>query len=90
MSEREWRPKADEIKGQKLPCPISPPVGYQVTGNDYYGRNEQMVKPDGTMCVAKDVLGWYQITQAYDDRYRKPVMHTETNTFDSDEAPTWL
>ncbi len=66
------------------------PPGYQVMGNDYYGRNEKILKPDGTMCVAEDVMGWYQITRAYYDRYKKPVMHTETNTFDPDEAPTWL
>ncbi|MBA3659528.1 MAG: family 1 glycosylhydrolase [Gemmatimonadales bacterium] len=66
------------------------PPGYQVMGNDYYGRNERILKPDGTMCVAEDVMGWYQITRAYYDRYRKPVMHTETNHFDAQEAPTWL
>jgi beta-glucosidase/6-phospho-beta-glucosidase/beta-galactosidase len=59
-------------------------------GNDYYGRNEHIIKPDGSMCQAEDVLGWYQITKDYYQRYRKPVMHTETNVFDADEAPTWL
>jgi hypothetical protein len=66
------------------------PPGYQVMGNDYYGRNERILLPDGTTASAEDVLGWYQITKAYYDRYRKPVMHTETNVFDADEAPTWL
>ncbi len=66
------------------------PPGYQIVGNDYYGRNEKILKPDGTMCLAEDVLGWYQITKRYYDRYRKPVMYTETNVFDADEAPTWL
>ena len=66
------------------------PPGYQVMGNDYYGRNERILLPDGTTVSAEDVLGWYQITKAYYDRYRKPVMHTETNVFDADEAPTWL
>ena len=66
------------------------PPGYQIMGNDYYGRNEQILKPDGTMCVAEDVMGWYQITRAYYERYKKPVMHTETNHFDPEEAPTWL
>jgi beta-glucosidase/6-phospho-beta-glucosidase/beta-galactosidase len=66
------------------------PPGYQIMGNDYYGRNEQILKPDGSTCLAEDVLGWYQITRAYYDRYKKPVMHTETNTFDAEEAPTWL
>ncbi len=30
------------------------------------------------------------ITKDYYQRYRKPVMHTETNVFDADAAPTWL
>jgi beta-glucosidase/6-phospho-beta-glucosidase/beta-galactosidase len=66
------------------------PPGYQIMGNDYYGRNEKILKPDGSMCTAEDVMGWYQITREYYLRYRKPVMHTETNVFDAAEAPTWL
>ena len=66
------------------------PPGYQVMGNDYYGRNEHIMKPDGTMCPAEDVWGWYQITKQYYRRYNKPVMHTETNVFDADAAPNWL
>ena len=66
------------------------PPGYQIMGNDYYGRNERILKPDGTMCPAEDVLGWYQITKEYHARYKKPVMHTETNTFDAEAAPSWL
>ena len=66
------------------------PPGYQVMGNDYYGRNERIKLPDGSMCEAEDVLGWYHLTQEYYDRYRKPVMHTETNHFDADLAPAWL
>jgi beta-glucosidase/6-phospho-beta-glucosidase/beta-galactosidase len=64
--------------------------GYQIMGNDYYGRNERILLPDGTLCHAEDVLGWYQITRDYYNRYKKPVMHTETNTFDADENSTWL
>jgi len=66
------------------------PPGYQIMGNDYYGRNEHILKPDGSMCPAEDVMGWYQITKQYYRRYSKPVMHTETNVFDADAAPTWL
>jgi beta-glucosidase/6-phospho-beta-glucosidase/beta-galactosidase len=66
------------------------PPGYQIMGNDYYGRNEHIMKPDGSMCPAEDVMGWYQITKEYYRRYKKPVMHTETNVFDPDNAPTWL
>ena len=66
------------------------PPGYQIMGNDYYGRNERILLPDGSMCQAQDVLGWYQITHEYYRRYQKPVMHTETNVFDADEAPSWI
>ncbi|GAC1375372.1 MAG: family 1 glycosylhydrolase [Hymenobacter sp.] len=66
------------------------PPGYQIMGNDYYGRNERIILPDGTVCTSMDVLGWYNITLEYYRRYRKPVMHTETNVFDAHEAPTWL
>jgi beta-glucosidase/6-phospho-beta-glucosidase/beta-galactosidase len=66
------------------------PPGYQVMGNDYYGRNERILLPDGALAAGEDVLGWYQMTKAYYDRYRKPVMHTETNVFDADKAPNWL
>ncbi len=66
------------------------PPGYQVMGNDYYGRNEHILKPDGSMCPAEDVMGWYQITKQYYDRYKKPVMHTETNVLEEAGAVTWL
>ena len=66
------------------------PPGYQVMGNDYYGRNETMLLPDGSSASCEDVLGWYQITKQYYDRYKKPVMHTETNHFNADTAANWL
>lgn len=69
---------------------VGEPPGYQIMGNDYYGRNERILKPDGSFARAEDVFGWYQITRDYYDRYKKPVMHTETNVADAEEAPTWL
>ncbi len=66
------------------------PPGYQIMGNDYYGRNEHIILPDGGACPAEDVMGWYQITREYYDRYKKPVMHTETNVFDPEEAKSWI
>ena len=66
------------------------PPGYQVMGSDYYGRNERIKLADGTFCEAQDVLGWYKMVSEYVHRYRKPVMHTETNVFDPAEAPAWL
>ena len=66
------------------------PPGYQVMGNYYYGRNERIRLADGSFISASDVMGWYQITKGYYDRYKKPVMHTETNVFEAAEAPAWL
>ena len=66
------------------------PPGYQIMGCDYYGRNEKIIKPDGKTCSGEDVLGWYQIVREYFERYKKPVMHTETNVFDPELAGQWL
>jgi len=66
------------------------PAGFQIMGNDYYGHNEKLILPNGSRTFGEDVLGWYLITQRYYHRYYKPVMHTETNTFDPNNAPGWL
>ncbi len=66
------------------------PPGHQIVGLDYYGRNETIIKPDGSTCNAEDGLGWASIAREYYQRYRKPIMHTETNDFDPNRAPCWL
>src|SRR6266576_2681868 len=66
------------------------PSGFQVMGNDYYGHNEKLLLPDGTMTYGEDVLGWYLVTLRYYRRYYKPVMHTETNTPHPELAVQWL
>ena len=66
------------------------PPGYQIMGNDYYGRNEHLRLPDGTVIEGEDIAGWYGITKTYYQRYLKPVMHTETNVMDAEKAPNWL
>ena len=50
-----------------------------VMGNDYYETNEHLVRRDGSIVPSGDVLGYYVVTKQYFDRYRLPVMHTETN-----------
>ncbi|MFT3789171.1 MAG: family 1 glycosylhydrolase [Tepidisphaeraceae bacterium] len=50
-----------------------------IMGTDYYITNEHIVKDDGHTMAAGDVYGYYVITRQYYDRYRLPVMHTETN-----------
>ena len=54
------------------------PPGYQVMGMDYYGRNEHILKPDGSM-LDGDVMGWHQITKSYYDRYKSPERYSEPN-----------
>lgn len=61
-----------------------------VMGNDYYITNEHLVHSDGTWSAAGEIFGYYVITHQYYDRYRLPVMHTETNLADSEQAPGWL
>jgi beta-glucosidase/6-phospho-beta-glucosidase/beta-galactosidase len=59
-------------------------------GNDYYVTNEHLVRGDKTWTPAGEIFGYYVITHQYYHRYRIPVMHTETNLMDADEAPFWL
>jgi len=61
-----------------------------VMGNDYYITNEHIVHEDGTWSASGEIFGYYVITHQYFERYRLPVMHTETNLADAAEAPGWL
>lgn len=64
-----------------------------VMGNDYYVTNEHRVWPDGQTAPAGEVFGYDEITVQYYDRYRLPVMHTETNLHEGPgghEAVYWL
>lgn len=60
-----------------------------VLGNDYYKTNEHMVHPDGSTSASGEIFGYYVITRQYYDRYRIPVMHTETNVAEP-AAVDWL
>ncbi|MGZ3273050.1 MAG: family 1 glycosylhydrolase [Caulobacteraceae bacterium] len=64
-----------------------------VMGNDYYSTNEHWVAADGSVRTAGEVFGYSEITREYFDRYRLPVMHTETNLRtegDGAAAVLWL
>jgi beta-glucosidase len=64
-----------------------------IMGNDYYVTNEHRVRADGFSTAAGDIFGYDEITRQYYDRYRLPVMHTETNLIEGpngDEAVNWL
>ncbi|WP_229483403.1 family 1 glycosylhydrolase [Massilia horti] len=64
-----------------------------IMGNDYYATNEHIVYPDGSTYIC-EMFGYYVITRQYYNRYRIPVMHTETNNRDlgtgEKDARIWL
>ncbi len=64
-----------------------------ILGNDYYATNEHRVSADGTVVPSGEVFGYDEITRHYFDRFRLPVMHTETNCAEGptgQEAVDWL
>lgn len=64
-----------------------------IMGNDYYVTNEHRVSADGHTSASGEVFGYDEITWQYYDRYRLPVMHTETNCNEGPlgtEAVYWL
>jgi beta-glucosidase len=64
-----------------------------IMGNDYYVTNEHRVTPDGQVFGSGEVFGYNEITRQYYERYRLPVMHTETNFGqgpNGDESVNWL
>jgi beta-glucosidase/6-phospho-beta-glucosidase/beta-galactosidase len=69
------------------------PKHYCIMGNDYYVTNEHHVNPDGSTRAAGEIFGYDEITREYYERYKLPVMHTETNLHQGprgDEAVAWL
>ncbi|HZL38424.1 MAG TPA: family 1 glycosylhydrolase [Tepidisphaeraceae bacterium] len=60
-----------------------------IMGTDYYITNEHVLRSDGRSIGAGDVYGYYVITRQYYERYRVPVMHTETNRT-AKHAVEWL
>jgi len=61
-----------------------------VMGMDYYGGNERTIQPDGTEQAVGPILGWHTIALQYYQRYRKPIMLTETNILGAEQGPGWL
>lgn len=64
-----------------------------IMGNDYYHTNEHRVHADGSSRASGEVLGYDAITWQYYQRYRLPVMYTETNFndfADGSGAVDWL
>ncbi|GAC1576417.1 MAG: family 1 glycosylhydrolase [Sphingomicrobium sp.] len=64
-----------------------------ILGNDYYMTNEHRVFADGHTEASGEVFGYSEITRQYHNRYRVPIMHTETNLREGptgQEAVQWL
>jgi len=61
-----------------------------ILGLDYYEWNEKLINSDGNIEMLGELFGWYVITMQYFKRYRRLIMHTETNTPDAEAAPSWL
>lgn len=59
-----------------------------IMGMDFYKENERSIKSDGSHEPIGPVLGWEAIGRTYFDRYKKPMLLSETNCR---EMPTrWL
>jgi hypothetical protein len=61
-----------------------------VLGLDYYEWNERLVSRDRRARALGELFGWYVIASQYWERYRRTLMHTETNRTDAGDASRWL
>ncbi len=61
-----------------------------ILGVDYYEWNERLIDRDGNPQSLGELFGWYVIASQYFERYRRAMMHTETNRLDASDAPRWL
>ena len=61
-----------------------------ILGVDYYEWNERLIDRNGKALALGELFGWYVIADQYWQRYRRPMMHTETNKMDAAGAPRWL
>jgi hypothetical protein len=61
-----------------------------ILGVDYYEWNERLIDREGKALALGELFGWYVIASQYWERYRRPMMHTETNKMDAHGAPRWL
>jgi beta-glucosidase/6-phospho-beta-glucosidase/beta-galactosidase len=59
-------------------------------GLDYYEWNERLVSRDRRARALGELFGWYVIASQYWERYRRTLMHTETNRADAGDASRWL
>jgi beta-glucosidase/6-phospho-beta-glucosidase/beta-galactosidase len=67
----------------------NPVSAHCIMGTDYYATNEHHIHANGTISPSGEIFGYYVLARQYHDRYRLPVMHTETNIA-SPGAVAWL
>jgi beta-glucosidase/6-phospho-beta-glucosidase/beta-galactosidase len=75
---------------QYRPFMDSKPPRRSVIGLDYYEWNERLIDSEGKVESLGELFGWYVIASQYWDRYKRTLMHTETNRVDAGEASRWL
>ena len=79
----------------------SPRAGKEILGIDYYGWNEHLISSTGRNVNGNDfvglsqmygtgVAGLSQICGQYYQRYKRPIMITETNWFNAEGSADWL
>ena len=64
-----------------------------IMGSDYYSTNEHWIDADGSSRPSGEIYGYAVIARQYHERYRLPIMHSETNLregSDGPEAVHWL
>ena len=64
-----------------------------IVGHDYYHTNEHLLVAPGVRVASGEVFGYGTIARGYHQRYRLPIMHTETNLSDDaggTAARKWL
>ena len=61
-----------------------------VLGVDYYEWNEKLIDSNGRAQTLGELFGWFAVASQYYERYRRPMMHTETNRMDARDGPRWL
>lgn len=64
--------------------------GRSILGVDYYEWNEKLIDSNGHAQALGELFGWYAVAGQYYQRYRRPMMHTETNRMDARDGPRWL
>ena len=60
-----------------------------IVGHDYYVTNEHLLVDAETRHASGEIFGYYLLAKQYHERYRLPMMHTETNLLEPGSAK-WL